>query len=176
MGPQHPSWNALGHEKPITHLALSPTSSLTPHWSLRIGLGWRQFWRDEDHSATAHSLWSASGLLLLGSAEFTALAPWCLLPTSVSCWVQPLHQLCFTCCCLLLEEFLFPASSSFRKGSCSFSYFILNLSSCASLCVCEMHRSLPLQNHLHLLFYENLSYWLLFTHRSRTAQATSSQT
>lgn len=42
--------------------------------------------------------------------------------------------------------------------------------------VCEMHRSLPLQNHLHVLFYENLSYWLPLHPPFQNCPVTSSVT
>lgn len=70
----------------------------------------------------------------------------------------------------------FQPLSSFRK-ELALCYFILNLSSSASLlCVCEMHRSLPLQNHLHMLFYENLSYWLPLHPLFQNCPVTSSVT
>lgn len=70
----------------------------------------------------------------------------------------------------------FQPLSSFRK-ELALCYFILNLSSSASLlCVCEMHRSLPLQNHLHMLFYENLSYWLPLHPPFQNCPVTSSVT
>lgn len=169
-GPQHPSWNALAMEKPITHFFFTylPTGA-AEYWFLGVRTVLER-WRPLP--ATAHSLRSASGLSLLGSAEFIALAFHGASSQPRSpLGVQP-HQLCFT---LLLP----PPRRVSVSSLCLHSGKDLALSVILSwispvvppFCVCVKCTDLF---HYRIIFtcsFMKISLTgCLFTHLSRTAQ------